>query len=86
VVCEESNLDSSGGASVGGAVTSWLVDKVPGEDGGVLAVSNPSDGVVVCGQGLHVVLVQLNGRGVCEKVVAGEGCGCVVCVVAPASR
>jgi len=79
-------LNSRSAASVGLGVAAGLIDEVPSEDVGVLAIGHPCDGVHTPGDGLGVVLVQLDGVLVGEEVVAIEGGGREVGVVAPAGR
>ena len=84
----EAHLDGSstarGGTRIG--LAAWLVHQVPAKDGGVIAVGHSSDTVVAGGNGLDPVLVQSNGIGICEEVIAASGSGRVVGVIAPAEK
>ena len=67
----------------GGSLASWLVHQVPAKDSWVAAVGHSSDAVVAGGNGLHPVLVEGDGIGVREEIIAATGCGGVVGIVAP---
>ena len=65
------HLDISSCAVFGFAAA--LIDEVPGEEGGVLAVGDACDGVFAAQNGLHAVLVQLDDLGVGPEVVTALG-------------
>ena len=52
-------------------------------DSGVGAVGDAGEGVDACKDGADVVLVKLDGIGVCEEVIAVRGCRCPIGVCAP---
>ena len=66
------------------ALAATLVDEVPCEDGGVLAVLEAVQGVLARHDGFDAVLVQLDGLGVGPEVIAALRRLCAVGVPASA--